>query len=361
MPPKNRLLCSKKPSPTLKPPKPFKEAPTSLSPFLPILSPDHIYITHIDPRPKQFKRKIFQVPIALNLFILLLFIWRMYSILPHYLDIFISTIGYENHTTIHSKDISQSQFLYIVLRRGASFFLDFLLTVFIWSWPYEFVVGGLHNLSSPVQWRWHVGFRDKEIYIRKSRKWGEEIFGENVKQDFLGDGEGNKNKPNEVTKLLFSKLREATSPMLLKQKTGYLTMDGNWDLDWAAMTIAHKLVDKKEIPLSAFETVVLIYHEKFGWLAVDMNVGGTGGNAQEDARREQVFKFRDALAAVGQEDLFFRWIEVVQFETNKPGGFTPERQVEVAQKIRDLFKEKGIDFDEFWKESVGTDGIIGMD
>ncbi|KAK3985625.1 hypothetical protein QBC44DRAFT_334744 [Cladorrhinum sp. PSN332] len=355
--PKSRLLSSKKSSTPNKPPKPFSEAPKSLAAFLPVLSPDHIYIAHIDPRPKQFKRKIFQVPVALNLFIIALFAWRMYAVLPHYLDIFASTLGYENETTIHSKDITNSQFAWIVLRRGVSFFFDFLLTVFIWSWPYEFIVGGGHNESSPVQWRWHVGFRDKEIYIRKSRKWEEEIFGEKVKEDFLA-GE---DKSNEVRKLLFAKLRDATSPMLLKQKTGYLTMDGSWDLDWAAMTIAHKLVDKKEIPLEVFTTVVLIYHEKFGWLSVDMNVGGTGGNTEEDARREQVFKFRDALTAVGQEDLFFRWIEVVQFETNKPGGFTPERQVEVAQKIRDLFKEKGIDFDEFWKESVGTEGIIGMD
>ncbi|KAF3359428.1 hypothetical protein VdG1_05181 [Verticillium dahliae VDG1] len=73
------------------------------------------------------------------------------------------------------------------------------------------------------------------------------------------------------------------------------------------------------------------------------------------ARRQQVFAFRDALAAVGKEDLFFRWIEIVQYESTQPGGFGPERQVDAAKKIRDLFSNEGIDFDEFWKESVGED------
>jgi len=348
--PKSRTLLSSKKSSTT-PPKPFSLPPSSIAPLLPILSPSHIYITHLDPRPRKFKRKIFLVPCALNIFIVLLFAWRTYSILPHYLYILTSTLGYENHTTIHSKDYTTSELIWIVLRRASSFCIDFFLTVFIWSWPYEFIIGGGANESSPVQWRFSVGFRDKEVYIRKSRKWDEDVLGS--KEDFLTGTD-----QNETRKLLFTKLREATSPMLLKQKTGYLTMDGNWDLDWAAMTFATKLVDKKEIPLEKLDAVVLIHHEKFGWLTVDMN---PGGNKEEDARREQVFKFRDALAAVGQEDLFFRWIETVQFETSKPGGFTPERQVEVAQKIRDLFKEKGIDFDEFWKESVGTDGIVGMD
>jgi hypothetical protein len=70
--------------------------------------------------------------------------------------------------------------------------------------------------------------------------------------------------------------------------------------------------------------------------------------------------FRDALTALGKEDLFFRWVEMIQFETSQPGGFTHEKQVVAAQKIRDLFTSNGVDFDALWKETVGTDGLTGM-
>jgi hypothetical protein len=145
--------------------------------------------------------------------------------------------------------------------------------------------------------------------------------------------------------------------MLVQGKTGYLTMDGDWDLDWRGMVDATRLVDKKDVALEAFGTVVLLHHEKFGWVSVDL---GNGETAEQDERRRQVMAFRDALAALGKEDLFFRWVEMIQFETTQPGGFTPEKQVAAAQKIRDMFKSNGVDFDELWKETVGTDGLAGM-
>jgi hypothetical protein len=145
--------------------------------------------------------------------------------------------------------------------------------------------------------------------------------------------------------------------MLVQGKTGYLTMDGDWDLDWRGMVDATRLVDKKDVPLEAFGTVVVLHHEKFGWVSVDL---GNGESVEQDERRRQVMAFRDALAALGKEDLFFRWVEMIQFETTQPGGFTPEKQVAAAQKIRDMFKSNGVDFDELWKETVGTDGLAGM-
>jgi hypothetical protein len=51
---------------------------------------------------------------------------------------------------------------------------------------------------------------------------------------------------------------------------------------------------------------------------------------------------------------------MVQYETTQPGGFGPERQLEAAQKVRDLFKENDLDFDEFWKETVGSEAMAGL-
>jgi hypothetical protein len=88
-----------------------------------------------------------------------------------------------------------------------------------------------------------------------------------------------------------------------------------------------------------------------------------GPSAAEEERRRQVFAFRDALTAVDKEDMFYRWIEIVQFEASQPDGFGPEKQVEVAGRIREMFAKEGIDFDAFWKEAVGSetaDGLAGM-
>ncbi|KAK1766505.1 hypothetical protein QBC33DRAFT_473722 [Phialemonium atrogriseum] len=321
--------------------KPFKLAPETLQPFTLFLSKKHVYITHIDSKPRPFKRKIFAVPVLLNVVVALLFLCRMYYIGPYYLDLLASALGYSNSTSVDTAGSTWGQLALVVLRRSFTFLLDFCLVIFVWPWPAEFALGRTHG--NPVRWRWNVGFRDQEIYVRRSRSWGQHVG------DVLANAEGRN--------ALMTYVRLATSPMLLQEKTGYLTMNGEWDLDWAAMVKAHALVDDKAIALDAFRTLVLIHHREFGWLCIDMNLGG---NPKEEDRRRQVFAFRDALAAVGKEDLFFRWIEIVQFEASQPGGFGEEKQVEVAQRIRDLFQANGLDFDEFWRESVGSEASAGL-
>lgn len=62
---------------------------------------------------------------------------------------------------------------------------------------------------------------------------------------------------------------------------------------------------------------------------------------------------------MGKENLFFRWIEIVQFESSQPGGFTPERQVRAVDQARQAFKEQGVDFEEFVKSVGGMDAMPG--
>ncbi len=322
-------------------PSPLKAAPESLEPFYSQLSESHVYIAHIDSRPWDLKRKVFIVPVLMNVAVILLFCWRMYYIAPWYLQVAVSTLGYENETTVKAINSTYSELVSVVARRGFTFIVDFCLFIFVWPWPVEFLIGG--DYGSPAYWRWNVGFRDKEVYVRRSRNWDLQLG------DVVSNGEGRN--------ILLSHIRLATSPTLLQEKTGYLTMNAEWDLDWAAMVAAHRLVDAKTMALDAFRTLVLLHHKGRGWLCVDLNLGE---NAKEDERRRQVFAFRDALASVGKEDLFFRWIEIIQFESTQPDGFGPEKQAEVAQTIRDLFQSNGLNFDEFWRESVGSDGLAGM-
>ncbi|KAI4859512.1 hypothetical protein F4820DRAFT_159732 [Hypoxylon rubiginosum] len=316
------------------PPAPFKRPPEVLRPLVDTLDEKHVYVAHVDNKPRDFKRKIFAVPVLMNLGLAALFAYRAYYILPYYLHIFASVLGYPNDTTMVVDEMDWSEIVPEVAKRAFSFMLDFLLAVFLWPWPVDFCLAQEHG--SPVVWRWSVGFRDREIVVRRSRKWND------TKGDVVNDA--------GAKSLFMSRISAATAPTLVGEKTGYLLMNADWDLDWAAMVDAHTMVDKKMAAIEAFKMVVLFFHEEFGWLCVDMKLGEGG---EEDERRRQVFAFRDALAAVGKEDLFFRWIEVVEFESTQPGGFTVEKQETVAKQIRDMFDKQGINFDEFWKESVG--------
>jgi hypothetical protein len=324
-------------------PKPFTAAPKTLEPLYAHLNPHHIYLAHIDSRPREFKRKIFLVPVAMNAAVALLFLWRLYAVGPYYLALFASTIGYPNELTLRADEMEWQPLLLVILRRSFTFILDFLLFVFVWPWPYEFAVGGSASHGAPLGWRFQVGFRNQEIYVRRSRSWDADLG------DLFG-AEGS-SKRNEF----WSKIGEATNPLLLQQKTGYLLMDGAWDLDWDAMVLATVLVDTKKVELDEFmEPVVLLYSENFGWVTMDR---GETKAAEEEERRKQVFAFRDALAKIGKEDLFFRWIEIVQFETSKPGVFGAQRQHEVAEQIRELFSKNGVDFDKVWGEVIPSRNV----
>ncbi|TPX18125.1 uncharacterized protein E0L32_002634 [Thyridium curvatum] len=321
-------------------PKPFRAAPSVLEPFYSTLSEKHVYIAHLDLKPKAFKRKIFVVPVLMNVAVVLLFLWRVRYIGPYYVQLLASALGYANETTVASKDLAWGELISLVLRRGFTFMLDLCLVIFVWPWPVEFCFARGGN---PVAWRWKVGFRDKEIYVRRSRDWDRTLG------DFLYGDQGRN--------VLLSMVKLATNPMLLREKTGYLTMNGDWDLDWGAMVCATTLVDNKAVAMDTFRTLVLLHSDQHGWLSLDMNADQS---AKEDDRRRQVFAFRDGLARIGKEELFFRWIEMMQFESSQPSGFGPEKQVEVAAKVRELFQSNGVDFDEFWKESVGSDPADGL-
>ncbi|ORY67038.1 uncharacterized protein BCR38DRAFT_337433 [Pseudomassariella vexata] len=322
-------------------PAPFKTPPEILLPLIETLEEKHIYIMHIDNKPVEFKRKIFAVPVLMNIAIAALFVWRMYYIVPWYMALLASTLGYANETTFVATEMEWEELLPEIIKRTGNFMADLMLFVFLWPWPYEFCFGQEH--SNPVTWRWIVGFRDREVIVRRSRSW------DNIIGDVIND---------ESSKSLFmAQIGLATAPMFLQEKTGYLTMNKEWDLDWGVMMDATIMVDKKMIAIEAFKMVVLVHQEEFGWLAVDMRIGD---NAHDDERRTQVFAFRDALAALGKEDLFFRWIEIVQFESTQPSGFGPEKQIETARQIRELFQKNGVDFDEVWKSSTGKDALEGL-
>lgn len=324
------------------PPAPFKLPPDVLKPFIEGLDPKNIYVTHIDSKPVDHKRKIFSIPVLMNIGVVALFIWRMYYAVPWYSKLVVLGLGYQNELYFDLSGSSWSTLGYEVGKRGGIMFFDFLCFIFVWPWPVEFTLAQEHG--NPTQWRWAIGFREKEIYVRRSREW------EKMLKDIFKD--------DDSRKILLAYVHEATSPLLQEQKTGYLLMNGKWDLDWEAMIYAHQMVDKKDAAMEAFKNVVLLHHRDYGWLTYDIRASAA---ANEDEKRRQVFAFRDALTSMGKDQLFYRWIEIVQFEATQPGGFGKEKQEVAAKQIRALFEEEGVDFDELWKETVGTDGITGLE
>lgn len=245
-----------------------------------------------------------------------------------------------------------SDLLNELFRRASTCIFDFCLYVFIWSWPRSFFFG---LPSSPAGWRLAVGFRDAEIIVRRSRKWDREI-GDVVRVGAEGEDGG---------KRFLDNVRAAVGPIWLA-KTGYLLMNRSWDLDWMAMVKAHQLVDKKKISQDAFQTNVLVHSPEFGWVTFEaFPKNAVGGDAELSAREEEgrkkIMAFKDEMTAIGKENLFFRWIELIQYESSQPGGFGPERQAVAMARAKEMFEEQGVDFNEFWVKIGGVSNMPGFD
>ena len=326
------------------PPEPFTLPPPSLEQFLPKLSKQHVYITHVDLKPREFKRKIFLVPVAMNVLIIAGILWRIRSIGPFYMNICYSLMGKVNPTTLDTGAMPMGEIVREIVRRALTFMLDLLIYVFIWPWPRDFFAG--RTIGNPIAWRFGVGFRDKEIIVRRSRKWIQKVG--NV---FDEDSQG--------TQLLYSNVRQAVDPIWMNEKTGYLMLNKEWDLDWRAMVQATKLVDQQKMTLDDFRTTVLVYHEDFGWMASGVVV--RSDSVAEAEGRRKIVAFKDELTAMGKENLFFSWIELVQFESSQPGGFGPEQQEKTMAKAKSMFEAQGVDFDKFWAKIGGMQGMPGMD
>ena len=71
-----------------------------------------------------------------------------------------------------------------------------------------------------------------------------------------------------------------------------------------------------------------------------------------------VERFRAKLEEMGKDTLFWRWVDMIHFESSRPGGFTKERQEEAGLKVRKLFEEHGVDWEKFEQEVGIRDGKL---
>ena len=336
------------PAPTI--PDPFEPAPSSLAPLLDNFDKSVVYITHVDNQPAWFKKRVFTVPLGLNLVIALLLLWRIYVATPFYWTVLMSVLGHENETTIHWSKSSWPNLLRSVSWRGAVFLFDWLAFTIIGPWPWTFF---FETPGNPVLWRLRVGFRDKEVYVRESRGWGA--------QDLLGEAEGSSGKAGADSPFFKTRILPAVDRRRLMEKTGYLLMDKDFDLVFGAMVDATRLVDKKTVSIDDFRTSVFVWVGKEDQGQWAVWACGKLDEGSETEAREKIILFKDRLTAMGKESLFFKWIELVQYESSAPGEFTHERQVATAEKAKTLFESQGVDFDAFVKDIGGLQGMPGLD
>lgn len=325
---------------TVKPPTPFVKAPSVLEPFLETLSPNEIYLIHIDRESPDFKKQLFILPVLLNTAIVLFFAYRIYNAFYVYPEVFASALGLSSKSTVDLTSQPIKTAAGTILRRTLTFSIDyFFITIFL-AWPIRFIQG-------PIYWRRKVGFRQREVVVRQSRSsWSADL----ERNRWIYDDD----------KVVQERVVPAVAPQRVK-KSGYLLIDADWDLDYKAMVRAHELIKQirkgSGVQLDEFRTAILVNTDDEGWLIWRVADEDT---KEREQQRDQLLAFQEKLAAMGKEDLFFRWVELVQYESSQPGGFTPERQRNAMLQAQEMFESEGVDFSQFWREVGGMQGGINL-
>src|SRR5277367_3940301 len=86
---------------------PFVSPSSSLTTeFLSTLPQSHVYILHVDTTPFTLKRRVFLVPVCMNIIITLGLLVRAYFAAPVYFALFIATLGYSAEAKV---DVKQSK------------------------------------------------------------------------------------------------------------------------------------------------------------------------------------------------------------------------------------------------------------
>lgn len=325
---------------TEKLPTPFVKAPLALKPFLEVLAPDEIYLIHIDKERVDLKKQLFILPILLNAAIILLIAYRIYNGIYVYPDIIGSALGLTSTPTVDFTSQPWQSTAEIILKRTFTFSFDYFLVTIFLGWPVRFILG-------PIDWRRKIGFRHREVVVRQSRQpWSSKL----ERNRWLYEDE----------KVVRERIVPAVAPQRIS-KSGYLLIDADWDLDYKAMVRAHELVDMTSkgqgVQLDEFRTAVLVNTDNEGWLLWRV---ADEDNKERGEQRDQLFAFQEKLASMGKEELFFRWVELIQYESSQPGGFTPERQRNAMLQAQEMFESAGVDFSHFWREVGGMQGNIDL-
>ncbi|KAJ6033607.1 hypothetical protein N7499_009883 [Penicillium canescens] len=322
---------------------PFIKVPPALQSFVEPLSPKEVYLVHLDITAEDLKRQTFTVPLIVNLVVGAVIALRVYQGISTYPALIATLIGLQSSMTVDTATTPWTEGLQIVLRRTGTLLIDYFLVTMFLSWPINFIKG-------PVRWRRAVGFREREVIVRRShRSWSQKL----ERNKWIREDEARRDK-----------IIAAVTPERIG-KTGYLLVDEDWNLDYNAMIRAHALVDRTRqgdgVQMDEFRTAVLVHTDPDGWLIWRVGDENTPAGRQRSEQRDQILAFKDKLTEMGKEDLFLRWVELIQWESSQPGGFTPERQRSAMFQAKQLFEDENVDFSSFWDDMGGMEGMGELD
>ncbi|BCS22448.1 uncharacterized protein APUU_30673S [Aspergillus puulaauensis] len=324
---------------------PFTQAPECLTPFLKLLSPEEVYLIHIDRSDVDLKKQTFIIPAVTNVLIIALIALRVYMGRTMYPALFATVVGLASPVN-DTASLNWTELASVIFRRALPVLFDYLLVVTFLPWPIRFFAG-------PIEWRRRIGFRSQEIIVRRSQP--------TVSQNL------ERNRWVREDEEMRDKIVAAVTPDRLL-KTGYLLVDADWGLDYPAMIKAHELVGassstpkgsgaSSHLPLDEFRTAVLVNTDNDGWIIWHVGDENTEEGRTRSKQRDQILDFKEKLTEMGHEALFFRWVELIQYESTQPGGFTAERQASAMVQAKQLFEEAGVDFNGFWQEVGGMEGF----
>ncbi|CAI7669741.1 unnamed protein product [Penicillium viridicatum] len=309
---------------------PFTKVPQSLQPFVEPLSPDEVYLVHIDISAEELKRQTFTVPLIVNLVVTAVIGLRIYMGISTYPALVATLIGLQSSMTVDTAAAPWTDSVQIILRRTVTICIDYFLV----------------TLLGPVRWRRAIGFREREVIVRRSnRSWSKEL----ERNRWIREDEARRDK-----------IVAAVTPERIG-KTGYLLVDEDWNLDYAAMVRAHALVDRTRrgdgVQMDEFRTAVLVNTDADGWLIWRVGDENTPTGEKRSIQRDQILAFKEKLTEMGKEDLFLRWVELIQWESSRPGGFTAERQRSAMLQAKQMFEDENVDFSQFWDDMGGMEGL----
>lgn len=344
-------------------PKPFTKADVSLEPFLATLNPEHIYICSLDRKDGAFKRRLFCVPLLLNICLSLAVLYRIRVGLPTYLGIFLSTLGYDTPFTVDIRGNPAGALVGIGVERAFMFLGDFLLIRLIGQWPWEFFLGkgfgGSSAEAGPVAWRRVVSFQSCEIIVRRSRRWDLAVFQtpsaiENLVHSFEAD------VITPFTQMIQERILPAVAPHWIAEKSGYQMLDKSWDLYFSGMIRAHQLVEAQTCTMAQFGTQVFVATQTWGWLSWEVK-RDHGGKSDGTAESWHLDTIRQAFKNMDKEDVFYRSVDIIQNETSHPGRDQEERKARAVAAVQAEFVVRGIDYSAFWEPWGGIGIMPGLD
>lgn len=340
--------------------EPFVPTTAALLPLTDVLPRNHVYLIHLESTKPELRRYAFSVPVMLNLMIVAGLCWRLYYALPIYLEQIITIMGYETKYAVEPKGLPWSKLLQIVLYRTFLLTVDYALFALLGRWPWEFVFGSKQTRHvSACGWKRAVGFsREKEPIVRRGRYWDNPLYQKDKERQLQGKPEQALTKEEELA--IYTKCLDG-SRTFHTSKNALSLLDKDWDLDYHAMIDVAELLDAAKIALDDIDHVALLPWQDKWYMWYPNKASDSGQDLKVIKKQdEQLESFKAELVKIDCEDVFYRWIEIVQYETSLPSGFTSAKKEEAEAEFKKMLKARNKNVEQFLSNIGGVSAIPGL-